>query len=242
MLQYLIKKHKEVFPNIPIKVPIFLIAFLSVISIPIFISRDGSGLFTNIITELLGIMVTIYVVDKLFFDREKSEWKEVEKIITLKVQGFIHSFILTLTMKMKLSFKEQLELEPSYSHLEKEWDKIENILLPAIENNLLTFTGYDLEQLIGELKTVRKELNDVVTYMEKKPSYLQMLSIYILANKLERRINTYYVLNNIIKQFPIDQIVYKKEVHYIVSLQNELKYFLLELRKVDIRVSKTLSD
>lgn len=116
-----------------------------------------SGLFINIATTFLGVLITVFYVDLILKQQNEIRWKKVKshcthritRIANLTILDFRTAFKISLTLDSSLlKTDNQNELR---SHLA---DHTETILIPSFAEKINQLTQKDWEKLMQGLKEI----------------------------------------------------------------------------------------
>ena len=230
MIKYIKKKHKELFNYIPLKLPLILIGIILLSLAVYFFCNKADGFLINLVTELIGIIVTTYLVSYLLFKEERKQWSVVEKIIESKFDGFILSLYHSLAKSINVNlFEEFGTIE--YMTKQLEVSELKKIIDARIEKAIKNFTGSELDMLISHIKTEKEQLKEIIQYMEKRPVFIHNIGLFEIENKLEQIINTNFFYK-IVRQIKSYIKIIDSNKDYTENFINEIKYILEKLFEI----------
>lgn len=232
MINHIKEKHKKYFYPIPLKLPTIIISLIILAFISYLVIGPAEGFFINLITELFGILVTIYIVSYLLLNEEKKQWDSIESIINNKLKVFIFGFYYTILNEIDINPYEQTEEEYDYNKT-IESSGLKSLIDKKLADSMIYFTGKRLDNFVRSFTKEKEELSKIILYMEKRPLFLHKILIYEVEYKMESLI-TGYQFKRILSQFNDQTIFMKTKPEFI-------KKFIFDVEDIVNKV-ETIND
>jgi hypothetical protein len=140
--------------SIPLKVPLFLLGILAAFGLIWKFYDDFDGMCGNLISELLGIIITIYIVELFLFKRDKESNHKLELIIKGKIKRLVPFTYYWL-------YRNLINQEPGEEEINCDKVRIE------FDKRSSSFTGKDYVRILDALKKLEKYVDDLVFYFDK---------------------------------------------------------------------------
>ncbi len=154
----------------------WLVVPLIIISITLFIVKyyfhpNDEGIIVNIITEIIGIIITVLFVGYILNQNEKHNWKIAEKRIVHKIQHLVNETIALLEFTFSLESFDK----PKGTFLNEKGENVciiyaENNLLPKIDGLITNIDARTLDNLIYYLKQIDSSVNKIYNEFSGKLS------------------------------------------------------------------------
>jgi len=150
----------HLFPNFLWKKLIIPLAIMAVFSLILAICIPWRGLFTNLATTFLGILVTICYVDFVLKEHDKKRWAQAIALIEKRIQHFAIVSASQFRSAFNISsgvFNEEVMDIADPSSIRREMIRvIESIILPSVYVNVHNLTREDWIKLVRQLQQTRE--------------------------------------------------------------------------------------
>lgn len=105
---------EKFFPHIPTTlIIVFLVSIIGLLLISIFHLFNDEGILVNIATELIGILVTILIVEYFIKKYEIKKWSKFKKLF----QTNLKLYLTTIFLEFKYLYKLKVEFSQDYRNL-----------------------------------------------------------------------------------------------------------------------------
>lgn len=215
------------FPHIPILLVLTLILLsLSILIIEFSITNSLNGIGLNISTEIIGILITILLVDYYIRKKQEKEWEIIHQNVKASIIGLLSGFdIFILMLRKKLG--EDVDKSGSiysvlFNNFEKIIDKLSDEEFASNINQISESFRNQIEEILSDLK------------LNPKPEYIKEII------GIRSQLSFLSSWNNIIKS-PIyneagiaesGRKVYLKSLKAVIYNLSQLdKQFLLDIKK-----------
>ena len=115
---------------------------------------DLISILTNIFSELIGIIVTVFLIEKILSEHEKKSWENVKHEIDRKINGFAMKTFLDMLSILDLKDKVDIDIEKTVSKGIASYG-----LLLTVEPGLLEGNYFTDEMYINGLKKLVNDEN-----------------------------------------------------------------------------------
>lgn len=225
MIKYLKKKHKELFSYIPLTLPIILVGII-LMSLSVYYYFDKlDGFLINLITELIGILVTIYLVTYLLVKEEKGQWREIKEIVEEKYANFIYLFYSVIASSIDMNLTREFDY---LNYLQNDLSEVKKNIDEKIEESISNFTGKDIDGLITRLQHTKVRLGEIIRYIEKRPFFMQDKELFEIDNKLDKIFNR-TLMQKLFQEIKSDIKISESSKNYTEELIKEIKEILEKL-------------
>ncbi len=174
--------HKKLFPHIPIIITNIL-ASLLLISFILYLTTDCIDDFlSNIITEIIGVIITLYIVEVIF----SKQWFLVEVQLNKKITAFYDLSVHRLSLVLDILSMHNANpgiVEDDFKIWNRETsnkEKIEGSIKPVIKKYLSYLKTSDFQRLlviIGKIEQHLLQIQQKYNLTKPDPG-----TIYILEN------------------------------------------------------------
>lgn len=146
------------------------------------------GFFINLITEIIGISVTVFIVERILSFYRKQEWEKTHKLILQQLKSLFSDIAMYIenifNITDALSFSELRNKYPNISpwDIRIDYFTLKNHLLPEIKLMVKKFTPKEWEKMGILMQTVLKFLNEILMMYGEKLSPIEMETLIDLQN------------------------------------------------------------
>lgn len=228
--------------NLP---PLLLILFLA--SLILHKLTPNDSFFLNLATEVLGIILTVFLIDRILKDQNKEKWKNVDKRIGTQLKLLINMSISGIRSSLKLD----PNLIEHYSNNSTQPNEIHKAIVQIgtkeIKPNLLSLlSSLDSDQwfnLTLHLQTSNNSLNDFLNSFQTLVSPEQMEYLLDLQEALRHACTAYGVFPDVMgidlppsqDESSIDALTLQKSMCRSTAQDLEKVIILLEKLSISIK-------
>lgn len=202
---------------------------------------DAEGLYINLATEMIGILITILYIDHVLSYNEMKKWKPVDKKIYEELRIYINNIItiFRISLNMKIDIFDYKEFgnisELNALELNKVMIKyLVNNIVPNVDVKIKDFNSKEWERLITELKEIQDKNNKI------RSMYISRLNPDLLLCLIETH-DLIQSITNIYATFPDIIANDEKSIHLNNTLEIEEIRNSIVLTIIN-KISKLLND
>lgn len=220
--------YKSKFPHIPFLLVfiLFLISF-SIVLIEYLETKTFSGIGFNIATEIIGILITVLLVDFYIRKKQEKDWERIHSGVRASLLGLLMGFDTLLLFMLKKIEDEKLKEGNIYKAL---FDNMDSVLSKINEEELKS-TVNQLGEIVS--KHIEKILSDIK--LNPKPDYInEIIGIRNQANFLATlpNLNNSPILKNFTEKESLNKFIVKSFKTIIYNLSEIDKRLLFEYPKI----------
>lgn len=229
---------------IPLKIYFYLLAFIiPIILIHLFIwginKQKIDDLSLNLLSEIVGILITLFVVDRLIKKYEKDKWLELDKRINIQIEAILFTIFCTI-----FYFNDKISL----FYEVRNSNDIENIkfnkyseMLKSFEINAKFCEKITREEILAKffIDIYNTQLNNLNAFLNDFNGRLDHRQLPLL---LDLRISTNKILEDLkLIQFinASSEIIGTKTPNDSKVIENHVIEFVLVVQKLVLLLPKS---
>lgn len=169
---------------------LFIVAVVSIVAIICFfrLGWNWGDFFVNLLTEILGIAITVGIVEWIVRTHRARQWKEAERGVLLRLQAFVIASVIRVRVSLgHPGFPDMGILSATnYSTEYTEFRKLLGELISTAEQKITSLDIKHWPAFIKSLQDIQRESEMLVTLFGDKleaTQYKFLLNVNLCASK-----------------------------------------------------------
>lgn len=193
----------------------------------IYAIQDDGGILVNLMTELVGIIITVGYVDWVLKEHEKKQWSDVDERIIERLRIFVNRSITNIRVSLDINMDFILILENDRILMHKECLRIsKEIIEPYAGHKINNFDPKKWHRLAHVLQQIANNAEEIISLFGHKLT-AKRYTLLLDVQELAQNAITMFLTFPDIAGVPDDDLAEIKKI--------EIKHLINESAVKDIR-------